>query len=214
MRLVALLTAILSAFPASAAERFGARVVERDEILQAMQQSQGYEVTATTNGPRFQSEVIFRLVAANVSLASIDSTLRAGFVSESRERAHVAPFVERFRVKTPSLAERVRNLSGGNQQKVILAKWLATRPKILLLDEPTRGIDMNAKREIYAFIDELAGGGMGVIVVSSELPEILALADRILVMCEGRRTAEFTRAEATAERVLHAALPDLPAAAS
>ena len=147
-------------------------------------------------------------VAANASLASLDQTLRVGLVDEAREAAHVAPFLDRFRVKTPSLQQAVRNLSGGNQQKVILAKWLATAPRVLLLDEPTRGIDINAKREIYAFIGELAQAGLGLIVVSSELPEILALSDRILVMCEGRKTAEFTRAEATAEAVLRAALPD------
>jgi len=106
------------------------------------------------------------------------------------------------------LRQLVRHLSGGNQQKVILAKWLATAPKVLLLDEPTRGIDINAKGEIYAFIDELAQAGLGLVVVSSELPEILALSDRIMVMCEGRKTAEFSRTEATAEAVLRAALPD------
>lgn len=151
-------------------------------------------------------------VGANASLASLEPTLRGGFVSDAREAAHVAPYLERFCVKTPSLDQLIVNLSGGNQQKVILAKWLATAPRVLLLDEPTRGIDVNAKREIYAFIDELARGGLGLLVVSSELPEILALSDRILVMCEGRRTAEFTRAEATPERVLAAALPDRAAA--
>ena len=153
-------------------------------------------------------------VAANASLASLHRTLRGGFVSEAREAAYITPYIERFQVKTPSLDQLIVNLSGGNQQKVILAKWLATGPKILLLDEPTRGIDVNAKREIYAFIDELAGLGLGLIVVSSELPEVLALADRVLVMCEGRKTEEFARADATPERLLHAALPDLVARAS
>ena len=153
-------------------------------------------------------------VAANTSLASLRRTLRGGFVSRRKESDYVLPYVDRFRVKTPSLDQLIVNLSGGNQQKVILAKWLATNPKILLLDEPTRGIDVNAKREIYAFIDELARNGLGLIVVSSELPEVLALSDRILVMCEGRKTAEFTRAEATPERVLHAALPDRAALVS
>ena len=147
-------------------------------------------------------------VAANASLACLHRTMHVGLISEAKETACVMPYVERFRVKTPSLAEPIVNLSGGNQQKVILAKWLATNPKIILLDEPTRGIDVNAKREIYAFIDELAQAGLGLIVVSSELPEVLALADRVMVMCEGRRTAEFARADATPERVLHAALPD------
>jgi ribose transport system ATP-binding protein len=151
-------------------------------------------------------------VGENASLASLASAVRHGLISPSREASHVTPFLERFRVKTPSLAQRIRNLSGGNQQKVILAKWLAARPKVLLLDEPTRGIDINAKREIYGFIDELARAGLGLIVVSSELPEILALADRVVVMCEGKITATFARAEATPERVLHAALPDLAGA--
>ena len=153
-------------------------------------------------------------VAANASLASLDRTLRAGFVSESREAAYITPYIDRFRVKTPSLDQLIVNLSGGNQQKVILAKWLATEPKILLLDEPTRGIDVNAKREIYTFIDELARLGLGLIVVSSELPEILALSDRVLVMCEGRKTAEFNRADATAEKILAAAFPVTTATAA
>jgi ABC-type sugar transport system ATPase subunit len=150
-------------------------------------------------------------VVANASLASLDRSLRGGFISDTREEAHIRPYLDRFRVKTPSLVQLIMNLSGGNQQKVILAKWLATSPKILFLDEPTRGIDVNAKREIYTFIDELARAGLGLIVVSSELPEVLALADRVLVMCEGRATAEFNREEATPERVLQAALPDLAA---
>jgi ABC-type sugar transport system ATPase subunit len=153
-------------------------------------------------------------VAANASLASLRRTLRGGLVSRRRESDYILPYVDRFRVKTPSLTQIVVNLSGGNQQKIILAKWLATEPAVLLLDEPTRGIDVNAKREIYAFIDELAGNGLGLLVVSSELPEVLALSDRIVVMCEGRKTAEFTRAEATPERVLHAALPDRAAIVS
>ncbi len=153
-------------------------------------------------------------VAANASLASLERTLHGGFVSERREAAYLTPYIERFRVKTPSLGQLIVNLSGGNQQKVILAKWLATGPKILLLDEPTRGIDVNAKREIYAFIDELAQLGLGLIVVSSELPEILALSDRVLVMCEGRQTAELARADATPQKVLAAALPGKTATAA
>jgi ribose transport system ATP-binding protein len=153
-------------------------------------------------------------VAANASLASLARTLRGGLVSGAREAEHVTPYLARFRVKAPSLAEPILNLSGGNQQKVILAKWLATAPQVLLLDEPTRGIDVNAKREIYAFIDELAGHGLGLIVVSSELPEILALADRVLVMREGRPSALWDRAAASPEKILAAALPDRAAAAA
>jgi ribose transport system ATP-binding protein len=98
-------------------------------------------------------------------------------------------------------------LSGGNQQKVVLAKWLAVKPKVLLLDEPTRGIDINAKSEIYALIDQLASEGLAVVMVSSELEEIFAISDRIVVMCEGRLTREFLRSEATADLLMQAALP-------
>src|SRR5205085_3705230 len=93
--------------------------------------------------------------------------------------------------KTSSDRQLARNLSGGNQQKIVLSKWLATNPKLLMLDEPTRGIDVNAKNEIYKLILQLADEGMGIIVVSSELPEILAISDRILVLCEGNLTAEM-----------------------
>ncbi len=152
-------------------------------------------------------------VLENASLASLGPAVKGGLIRPARESAHVSPFIARFRVKTPSLTQKIRNLSGGNQQKVILAKWLAARPKVLLLDEPTRGIDVNAKREIYAFVDELARAGLGVLVVSSELLEILVIADTIIVMCEGRKSAEFSRLEATAEKILTAALPDKTAVA-
>jgi ribose transport system ATP-binding protein len=124
-----------------------------------------------------------------------------------RERAIVRNFADRLAVKTTSLGQRVRKLSGGNQQKVVLSKWLATQPKVLLLDEPTRGIDIQARQEVYSIINELADSGLAILLVSSELPEILMLADRILVLVEGRLGAEFVRGEATEETVLAAALP-------
>jgi ABC-type sugar transport system ATPase subunit len=146
-------------------------------------------------------------VAENVSMSSHGKTEKWGFLSNAKEHALAGKYASRLLLKTPSLRQPVRNLSGGNQQKVVLSKWLATEPKVLLLDEPTRGIDINSKREIYTLIDELAGSGLGVVMVSSELPEILAIADRIVVLCEGRKTAEFSRQEATEERILKAALP-------
>jgi ribose transport system ATP-binding protein len=146
-------------------------------------------------------------VAANASLASLDKVTRAGFVCERQEDDHIAPYLKRFRVKTASLRQPIRELSGGNQQKVILAKWIATEPKVLLLDEPTRGVDIHAKQEIYALIDELAQTGLGVIVVSSELSEITTLADHIVVLCEGRKTADLRRGETDSEGILRAALP-------
>jgi ribose transport system ATP-binding protein len=129
------------------------------------------------------------------------------YLSPRHETARVRPLLEQLHLKAGSIETPVRNLSGGNQQKVVLAKWLATRPKVLLLDEPTRGIDVNAKNEIYALIHDLAASGLGVILASSELPEILAVCDRIIVLSEGRKTAELTRAEATPEVLMNAALP-------
>ena len=151
--------------------------------------------------------VMQQSVAENVSLACLAKVERFGVVSPARERRLAQKYVDRLRVKTPSLGQAVRNLSGGNQQKVVLAKWLATEPRVLLLDEPTRGVDVGAKQEIHALIRELAADGLAVVMASSEMPEILAVADRIVVLAEGRITAEFARGAATEELLLRAALP-------
>jgi rhamnose transport system ATP-binding protein len=110
-----------------------------------------------------------------------------------------------LQVKYASLAQPTRDLSGGNQQKVVLAKWLATRPRILILDEPTRGIDVGTKAAVHELMSQLAAKGLAILMISSELPEILGMSDRVLVMCEGRVTGRFTRAEATQENILTAA---------
>ena len=146
-------------------------------------------------------------VAENLTLANLHKVQRCGFIRKTAQAQMADTYIQRLRIKTPSGKQKVKNLSGGNQQKVILGKWLATEPLVLLLDEPTRGIDINAKREIYRLIDELTEQGLAVVMVSSELPEILGLSDRILVMSEGKKTAEFSRAEATEEAILTAALP-------
>ncbi|QDT03689.1 Ribose import ATP-binding protein RbsA [Rubripirellula lacrimiformis] len=146
-------------------------------------------------------------VAENANLASLDGAQRFGFLNRRKELRQVEKSLQRFRVKTPSLHQKIRNLSGGNQQKVILGKWLATEPKVLMLDEPTRGIDIQAKNEIYSLINELTGEGLTVLAVSSELPEVMAISDRILVLCEGRVSGEFSRQDATEEKIMRAALP-------
>ena len=132
--------------------------------------------------------------------------MRLQLVSAKRERAAVSDIVQRLGVKTPGLQAKVRNLSGGNQQKVVLAKCLLTRPSVILLDEPTRGIDVGAKAEIYELTNGLAADGAAVLIASSELPELLRMCDRILVLCEGRITAEFTAETATQELILDAAM--------
>jgi ribose transport system ATP-binding protein len=146
-------------------------------------------------------------IRINIGLTTLDNMQTMGLLNAQKETALAKKYTDDLKIKTSSEKQLAKNLSGGNQQKVVLAKWLATDPKILMLDEPTRGIDINAKNEIYKLILQLADEGLGIIVVSSELPEILAVCDRILVMAEGSITAEFTAAEATEDNILNAAIP-------
>ncbi|HEY1945022.1 MAG TPA: sugar ABC transporter ATP-binding protein [Roseiarcus sp.] len=141
---------------------------------------------------RRESGVVLGLsVGANLSFPILGRLARALFVDVGRLRAVAGDLVARLRIKTPSLKQPVRNLSGGNQQKIVIGKWLAAQSRILLLDEPTRGIDVSAKFELYQLIDSLARQGVSIIMASSELPELLALSDRILVLAEGRLVAEL-----------------------
>jgi L-arabinose transport system ATP-binding protein len=153
-----------------------------------------------------QALLMHRSVRDNISLAVLGRISVAHVVRRGEERRIAARYVKRLAVRTPSLEHLVANLSGGNQQKVVLARWLARRPQVLILDEPTRGVDVGAKAEIYHVINELAGEGIAIVVISSELPEILALADRVLVMQAGRITGELARSEATEERILALAM--------
>ncbi len=145
-------------------------------------------------------------VAANTSLALLKKMSRRGLFDFARERRLAGDFVHRLGIKTPSIDAPVSNLSGGNQQKVALARWLATNPSLLILDEPTQGIDVGSKAEIHRLMGELAARGMGVLMISSELPEILAMSDRIVVMHAGTIVGQLERAEATQESVLELAL--------
>ena len=128
------------------------------------------------------------------------------WLSGKNEKQLCADYISKLSVKTSSDKTMVKQLSGGNQQKIVLAKWLATHPQVLLLDEPTRGVDINAKVEIYKLMKTLADEGMGIIMVSSELPEILAVSDRVLVMCEGEITASVPIEEATEAGILKYAI--------
>ena len=145
-------------------------------------------------------------VRTNMSLTMLDRLEKFGFINVKDEKELVKKYIDELQIKTVTDKIAAKNLSGGNQQKIVLAKWLAMHPKVIMLDEPTRGIDINAKNEIYKLILDLAATGMGVIVVSSELPEILSLSDRILVMCEGAITAELPIQEATEDIILKAAI--------
>jgi L-arabinose transport system ATP-binding protein len=149
-----------------------------------------------------------RSVMENINLSARRNTARLGlFINGAWERENAAKLSAKLAVKTPSLRQLIVHLSGGNQQKVILARWLSEQVKVILLDEPTRGIDVGAKSEIYSIIYNLAKQGAGVLMVSSDLPEVLGVADRVLVMQQRRLTASLDRSEATQERTLRLALP-------
>ena len=145
-------------------------------------------------------------IRENVGLANLRSiTGLGGFVGRTKERRLAVKAVEELKIRTPSLHQDAANLSGGNQQKVVVGKWLVGDAKVFIFDEPTRGIDVAAKVEIYHLMNELKQKGVGVLFVSSEMPEVLGMADRILVMCNGRITGEFAREEATQGKIMHSA---------
>jgi D-xylose transport system ATP-binding protein len=144
-------------------------------------------------------------VLKNLSLSSLMRMARSGIINRNREAVVGTKYAKELKVKTANLETAVKNLSGGNQQKVVLAKCLMTEPKVLFLDEPTRGIDVGAKAEIYGLINTLAAQGMAIVMVSSELPEVLGMSDRVVVMSEGKITGEFTAEEATQEKLMTAA---------
>lgn len=145
-------------------------------------------------------------IRENMALAILKKLRNGLFVDGGKQTAMAEKYVQELRVATPSIRQTVKNLSGGNQQKVVLAKWLASKPRVLILDEPTRGIDVGAKQEIYSLMSDLAAQGIAIIMVSSELPEILGMSDRIVVMHEGRVKGELTREEATQERIMQMAI--------
>jgi rhamnose transport system ATP-binding protein len=146
-------------------------------------------------------------VTANISLPMLRKYLSAfGLIQFNAERKTAEAFRERLAIRTPTVDVAVAKLSGGNQQKVMLSKWLNTKPQVLIFDEPTRGIDVGAKAEVHHMINDLASQGLGIILISSDMPEVLGMSDRILVMREGRQMGIFTRAEATQEKILAAAM--------
>ena len=151
-------------------------------------------------------------VREHITLSSLAEVSNAGFVSRWDERRAADESIASLRVKTAGREAPITSLSGGNQQKCIIARALRTRPKLLLLDDPTRGIDVGAKAEIYRLIDELCGQGLAIIITSSDLPELITVCDRILVLCEGRATAEFARGEFSEQRLMEAATAAQPIA--
>jgi rhamnose transport system ATP-binding protein len=158
---------------------------------------------------RQQGLVMDMSVQQNVALASLRSLRHAGLIRTSAERGFAADWALRLRVKYGRLTDPVSMLSGGNQQKAVLAKWLGRRPAVLIVDEPTRGIDVGTKAEVHRLLVQLARDGVGILMISSELPEVLRIGDRVLVMREGRLAAEYTHAEASEEKIMSAATGQL-----
>jgi ABC-type sugar transport system ATPase subunit len=157
-----------------------------------------------------KAQALFLLasVETNITLCVPDLISRAGFLRAGAAHCIAREQADNLRIKTPSLDQLVAKLSGGNQQKVVLGRWLARQLKLLILDEPTRGIDVGAKAEIYALIRHLADNGLAILVISSEMPELIGLSDRIVVMASGRVVGEVSRADATEEGILALAMTD------
>ena len=166
-------------------------------------------IALVTEDRKARGLLLASTVRDNAALPSVGALSRFGIRDFAREAALAEDMVERLSVRCNDVDQIVSTLSGGNQQKVVIGKWLATEPRVLLLDEPTRGIDVGAKQEIYQLVFQLAAHGLGIVTVSSEMPELLLLSDRVLVMCEGRQTGILSRAEATQEAVMRLAAPGL-----
>ena len=149
--------------------------------------------------------VVAKSVAENSTMASMDNFMKGIFINKKKENEIAKKYVKELKTKTPGVDQLVVNLSGGNQQKVVIAKWLVRNCDILIFDEPTRGIDVGAKSEIYHLMNELVAEGKSIIMISSEMTEILRMSDRIVVMCEGKKTGEIDISEATQESIMHAA---------
>jgi len=158
---------------------------------------------------KLQGLVLKLSVIFNMTLIKIRELNRFGYINRKKENIVAEKFVKSLNIKTPSLKQTMSNLSGGNQQKVVIAKWLSMEPKVLILDEPTRGIDVGAKTEIYSIINELAQKGVGIIVISSELPEIMGICDRIVTIFEGKLTGIFEKSSFNGNSIMKASLGEV-----
>ena len=150
-----------------------------------------------------------KTVAENTTMASMENFMNGLFINKKKEEEVAQKYVDALATKTPGVDQLVVNLSGGNQQKVVIAKWLTRDCDILIFDEPTRGIDVGAKNEIYKLMNQLAHEGKSIIMISSEMTEILRMSDRIIVMCEGKKTGELDISEATQENIMNFATREI-----
>ncbi len=181
------------------------RVADREVRLRSPQDAIAAGIALVPEDRKQQGIVLEMTIRQNIGLPSVFQYSQLGFLNFARERQQSADMTSRLRVRMPGDQYPVVNLSGGNQQKVVLGKWLAMKPRVLLLDEPTRGIDVGAKQEIYQLMDELAGEGLAILFVSSEMEEIIGMSDRVLVMHEGRLTGQLNRDQLTEEAIMRLA---------
>ncbi len=196
-----LVTGIFGAFPKDAR---GEVYLEGKKLdSKSPQDAINHGIGLVTEDRKAMGLVLGQSILQNMTISSLETVANLwGVINKAQERKLANGYVEQLNIKTPGLSVAIDTLSGGNQQKVIVAKWLNTMPKVLILDEPTRGIDVGAKVEIYNLLNKLVEDGVTVIMISSELPEVMGMSDRILVMCEGEIAAEFTREEATKELIM------------
>ena len=166
-------------------------------------QAADYGIALVPEDRKQQGVVLEMSIADNITLAQIKKLSRFSVIDKKKEKELAEKFKDDLRIKTPSLSHEVNSLSGGNQQKVVVAKWLATEPDLIILDEPTRGIDVGAKHEIYLLMNELINSGKTIIMITSEMEELLGMADRIIVLCEGVMTAELNKEDFDKESILH-----------
>jgi putative multiple sugar transport system ATP-binding protein len=184
--------------------RLGGREIDVSSVERAVDAGLAY----VTEDRKALGLVLGDEIRRNVTLANLSAVASGGVIDDGHEYAVATEFRKRLRIRCASVFQPVVNLSGGNQQKVVLAKWLFSNPQVLILDEPTRGIDVGAKYEIYTLVNALADEGKCIILISSEMPELLGMCDRIAVMNDGRFVAEFDRAEATQEKIMQAIVRD------
>ncbi|MCP4402101.1 MAG: sugar ABC transporter ATP-binding protein [bacterium] len=182
----------------------GAILVEgRECTIQSAADAMRYGIALVPENRKEQGLVLIKSVGYNITLQIIKQLMRFAKVDEGKEEVIVSKYIRELSVKTPSARQLVRNLSGGNQQKVVIAKWLATQPKVLILDEPTRGIDVGAKAEIYAIMSKLAQTGVGILMISSELPEIINMSDMVMVMHNGTVAGMLGKEDFNQETIMH-----------
>ncbi len=171
----------------------------RDLRIHSPEDAIGAGIAYLPEDRQIQGGILRFPISSNIVLPSLSHLSHRGFMRRAAERALAEDYVTQLQIKTSGVTQRLEELSGGNQQKVVIAKWLATNPRVLIMDEPTKGIDVGAKTAVYRLMGEMVARGLGIIMVSSELPEVMGMADRILVMRRGRLRANFSRAEATPE---------------